>query len=134
MKRCILVCGILVCIFMMQVGQVYGQRLQDYAGSCTGKLKVVKMNWQKGGFESVGIINSITIKNESASACKDLMCFADFYAASGTRIGAVHFFIYEIIPAGKTKTFRNINIGFLPSPADQIRKASVDVLSGVEIK
>ena len=129
-KKLLIVMLLIPIIFsFMSIAQ--SQDLLDYKGPCTGNLNVVKFTWHKDGFESVCFLDSITIKNNSSSRCKDLMCFADFYGSSGTRIGAVSFIIYDSIPPGKTKTFRNINVGLLPSPADQIRSASFQALSGI---
>lgn len=107
------------------------QDLSDYVGPCRNNLVVKNSKWHKDGFESVCMLDSMTVKNNSSSNCKDMICSADFYGKSGSRIGRVGFIIYDSIPAGKTKTFRDINVGLMPSPSDQIRAASFQVVSGV---
>lgn len=98
---------------------------------CLGKLELIKFNWSRGGFETVAIINSMTIKNRGKNGCKDINSIMHFYAKSGTELGRSLFVIYDKIPAGKTKTFRDINVGFLPSPVEQVNSADVVILGGM---
>jgi hypothetical protein len=107
------------------------QDLIDYARSdCLRNLKIIKSSWEISGFGAVAIIKSITIKNSSKHNCKNVLGGADFYSANGTFLGATPFIIYDTVPAGKTRTFRDINIGFLPN--DQVKSAEFTIASGIQ--
>lgn len=90
---------------------------------------VVNFDWSVEGFGIVGVIKSITIKNTSSETCRDMMGIMTFSAKSGTKLGDVPFTIYDTVPPYQTKTFRNINVGLLPTPADQVKSASVMLLN-----
>ncbi len=90
---------------------------------------VVNFDWSVEGFGIVGVIKSITIKNTSSETCRDMMGIMTFSAKSGTKLGDVPFTIYDTVPPYQTKMFRNINVGLLPTPADQVKSASVMLLN-----
>jgi hypothetical protein len=123
----------LCCIFSFSFHFTsYSQDMKEYAlSSCYKNLKVVRYSWRKDGFGAVAVVSSITIKNNSKVKCKNILCAADFSSANGTHLGGTPFVIYDTIAEGKTRTFRDINIGLLPSPSDQIRKANIETISAI---
>jgi len=90
---------------------------------------LIGFRWVKGGFDTAAIINSITIRNTSDTECRDIRGVMIFSTRSGTELGRRSFTIYDIIPPNKTKTFRYINVGFMPSPSDQITNANVEIFN-----
>ncbi len=91
--------------------------------------QVVRFNWEKSGFGTVAILTSITIENTSSETCKDISGIMSFSAASGTVLGLSPFTIYDTISPHSKRTFRNINVGLLPPPVDQVKSATVEVLN-----
>jgi hypothetical protein len=78
------------------------------------KLELVKTSWRIGGFGTVAI-GDFTIKNSNSYRVKDFGIICEFYAKSGTKLGSGLAAIYDTIDAGKTRTFRDQNIGFVHS-------------------
>jgi hypothetical protein len=70
------------------------------------------LRWRKDGFGSV-MIADFAIKNASDVALKDVEIECLNYAPSGTTIDANYKTIYQLIPAHKTRTIREFNMGFL---------------------
>lgn len=73
----------------------------------------------KGGFESVFLLSG-ALENAADFPIKDVSIACDLLAASGTRVGRVAATLYEIVPAGGSKTFRDLNMGFMGS--DQVAR------------
>lgn len=92
-------------------------------------IEVVKNGWTLWGFWTVAS-HDITLKNTSDIDYKDITVVATYYSPSGTKLSSSVKTIYEVLPAGKTIIFRDINMGFVN---DQVAKASVSV-SDAEIK
>lgn len=82
---------------------------EDYA------LPVLKQfDWYKGGFNSVMILSKIVVSNNTKHReFYDFTVSCNLYAPSGTLLQTIEQVVYERVPAGKTRTFRNINMGFL---------------------
>lgn len=85
------------------------------------KLEVKKFSWSMEGFGNVAVIESLTVKNNGNTPCKDITLGVSFLAASGTQVGNLKYTIYDSIPAGKSKTFHNINLGFVNKQAHEAR-------------
>jgi phage-related protein len=79
-------------------------------------LQVKKLSWYKGGFDSSMLVN-ITLVNNGTRDVKDIELTCEHYSNSGTKIDSNTRTIYEIIPAGKTKTIKDFNMGFIHSQA-----------------
>jgi len=88
----------------------------------------VKFNWEKSGFGTVAILTSITIENTLDETCKDINGIMSFFAASGTKLGALNFTIYDIVSPHSKRTFKDINVGIMPSPVDQVKSAAIEIL------
>jgi hypothetical protein len=80
--------------------------------------KLEKFSWYKDGFGSVMIAN-FTIRNDGDVAVKDIEIQCVHSAPSGTVIDQNTRTIYDLIPAHKTRTFRNFNMGFIDSQASR---------------
>jgi len=79
-------------------------------------FKLAKFDWAKGGFDTVAVV-TVTFKNDNRYDVKDAVLECDFHGASGTRIARLTQTVYQRFPAGKAKTVREINMGFVPSQA-----------------
>ncbi|MCK7505058.1 MAG: hypothetical protein MZV70_13920 [Desulfobacterales bacterium] len=75
-------------------------------------------------------IHSVTIKNASNYDVKDIVVRFGYASDSGTTLGTHLFTIYKVLPKGKTKTFSNLNAGFIHP---QATKSGVDEIVSVEI-
>jgi hypothetical protein len=76
------------------------------------KLHIVKASWSKGGFGTV-MLYDFTVTNKSDLPMKDLQLECKTYGASGTKLNTLQYTLYETIPEGKTRTFRDLHIGFI---------------------
>lgn len=91
-----------------------------------GDMVVVKkMSWRLGGFDSVLVVD-MTIENKSSLNLKDFVLSCSTKGASGTELSDTKKTLYESIPAGKTKSFRDISMGFVSS---QSKKAGCEIIS-----
>jgi hypothetical protein len=77
------------------------------------------MRWEKGGFGTV-LVADITLTNKSAHPVKDVELFCGIWAESGTELGRLRHTIYEAFAPKKTKTVRQINMGFIHSQAHTV--------------
>lgn len=76
----------------------------------------LKFTWQKGGFDNV-MLATFTIHNRSSLNVKDVTIRCEHSAPSGTVIDSNTRTIYQTVLAGKKRTVRDINMGFIHSQA-----------------
>lgn len=67
---------------------------------------------EKGGFDTVLIISG-TLTNAADFAVKDVRIECELFGNSGTRVGRVSQTLFEIVPANGSKSFRELNMGFM---------------------
>ncbi|QOG20412.1 hypothetical protein [Bradyrhizobium sp. SEMIA] len=84
----------------------------------TDRMDITDQSWEKGGFNSVGIMN-FTIKNGNAYAVKDVTVSCRFFGKSGTLLNDNSQTVYDIVPANATKRFTKVNVGFINSQAQR---------------
>jgi hypothetical protein len=60
---------------------------------------------------------TFVIKNTSPFDIKDITIHCTNAAPSGTVIGSIDHTIYDLVKANSTKTFREVNMGFIHSQA-----------------
>ncbi len=79
-------------------------------------LLVKDWDFSGGRYGTEGILKTITIENRSSINFKDIKIKLSNLGVSGPKVGAEGYtsivVIHDFIPAGTTKTFKNINIGF----------------------
>lgn len=92
------------------------------------KLHIVKASWTTGGFGTV-MMYDFTVANKSDGPMKDLQLECKTYGASGTKLNTLQYTLYEKIPEGKTRTFRDLNIGFIDG---QSAGAECSIMSAVK--
>ncbi len=90
---------------------------RQYESDPKTALAVVDMRWSKGGFDNVMIIDSLVVENKAPIAMKDFDVLCVHSGPSGTEMDRNSRTIYEIVPAGSTSTFREINMGIIHSQA-----------------
>ena len=86
-------------------------------------LEVTKVNWRKGGFESVCIAD-LTIKNNSPIPIGDIAIQPVFMGESGSEVGNSpinRHVIAKVIQPGKSRKFSEINFGFISQEAASAR-------------
>jgi hypothetical protein len=99
--------------------------LYDPKPDAINALKLT-FTWSKEGFGNVMQAN-FTITNKGTRDVKDLEITCTHFAKSGTQIDRNTRTIYDVVKAGKTRTFRNFNMGFIHSQADKSRCEVVDL-------
>ena len=80
------------------------------------RVDISKFSWRKDGFGNV-MEADFAITNKSNHDVKDCTIECTHSAPSGTVIDSNKRTIYEVIKAGKTRSFRNFNMGFIHSQA-----------------
>lgn len=89
-------------------------------------VEIADFSWTKEAFGNV-MEATFTIKNTLPVKVKDIEVKCTHSAPSGTVIDSNRRTIYEIIGAGRTRTFRKVNMGFIHSQANRSACAVVDV-------
>lgn len=84
---------------------------------------LTNFSWSKGGFNTILVAN-FTLKNLNDLQVRDMEVVCEVMAPSGTTVSRPRTTVYEIIPAGKSKVFKEISVGLIHSQASG---ASCDV-------
>lgn len=92
-----------------------------YADDPEDALEITNFDWNKGGFGSIMIIDRLTVRNDAPFAIKDFVVKCIHQGPSGTDMDSNTRKVYEIVPAGESKTVRDINMGFIHSQATTSR-------------
>ena len=82
--------------------------------------------WHSGGF-GVVMVADFTVTNKNAFDVKDIEVTCKSYGASGTSLGSVDHTIYDVVKAGKTRKFKDVNVGFINSQASKANCEVTDV-------
>lgn len=77
----------------------------------------LKTRWGKSGFGNVMMANFTITNGSSASLISDITITCSMTAKSGAGVGLTQNTIYDSVERGKTKTIKNINMGFIDSQA-----------------
>jgi hypothetical protein len=91
----------------------------DPRRTALGHISIKNFNWTKGGFGTVMILNELTISNGSKYSAQDFQIECTVSAPSGTLLGRPSTTLYETVGAGKTRSFRDLSVGFVHSQATQ---------------
>jgi len=86
--------------------------------SIINKVTISDFSWKTTAFNTVMEAN-FTINNTNPFPVKDITIKCQHSANSGTVIDSNTHTIYEIIPANTSKTFNDINMGFIQSQASK---------------
>ncbi len=88
-------------------------------------MDALKLNykWWKTGFDNI-MEADFTIRNTSSRGVKDIEIECVHYAQSGTQIDRNTRTVYDVVPAGKTRTFPKFNMGFIH---DQVKSSSCQI-------
>ncbi len=79
-------------------------------------VKIIKQSWRTDGFGTIAVVN-LTVKNMAPFDVKDIIFLCNFYGNSGTRLNSIEKQVFEIIQWDETRTFKNIELGFINSQA-----------------
>ncbi len=88
----------------------------DPKSQAVSKIELKNLRWGKGGFGNVMEV-SVTLINNGQRDVKDIELKCEHFSNSGTRIDSNKRVIYEIIPAGKSKTIKEFNMGLIHNQA-----------------
>jgi len=102
----------------------YNEKVNQ-AETIANNIKVKSWSVRLGGYDNILIIDRLTLTNQNHFPVKDILINVKSYAASGTLLNSKDYTIYDIIPANKSKTFRDINLGFVDS---QGRKSNIEIV------
>jgi hypothetical protein len=115
------------------VAPVYGWQSEAPPGRIVTKpgpsvrdLEVADFQWSLQGFGNVMILNSVTVKNKSSVAWRDLAIVCEVFGKSGTKVGSTLRVIFDVVPAAGKKKFRDVNMGFV---SDQAANANCTIPS-----
>ncbi|MGQ0794141.1 MAG: hypothetical protein ACT4NX_08690 [Deltaproteobacteria bacterium] len=80
-------------------------------------ILVKNWQWEAGQYGTEGILKEITLQNTSANNYKDIKIKVNNLGVGGPKLGIKEGYtsvavIHKVLPAGSTKTFREINVGF----------------------
>lgn len=92
-----------------------------YSDNPEEALEIVDFDWSKGGFGSIMMIDRMTVRNDAPFAIKDFVVKCIHQGPSGTDMDRNTRTVYDVIPAGDSKTVREINLGFIHSQATTTR-------------
>jgi hypothetical protein len=81
-------------------------------------VKLSKMSWKKGGFDSVMIV-SFTLENTNSFPVKDVEVTCEGSGNSGTLIDINVRTIYDVVKAKSAKPISNFNMGLIHSQASK---------------
>ena len=90
-------------------------------------MELTDITWKKDGFGSV-MVMSAAIKNNGASAVKDVEIDCDHSSNSGTKIDSNSKVVYEIVPPGQSIKIKEFNMGFIHSQAASTKCRISDVV------
>ncbi|WP_404357039.1 hypothetical protein [Methylotuvimicrobium sp. KM1] len=79
-------------------------------------VKIIKQSWRKDGFGTIAVVD-LTVKNTAPFDVKDIIFLCNFYGNSGTQLNSIEKQVFEIIRYDETRTFKNIDLGFINSQA-----------------
>jgi hypothetical protein len=106
---------------------VSAQRPPDPKTTALDALKFEKLEWTKGGFDSIMLITT-TIKNNGTRPVKDLTIECTHSSNSGTRIDSNKKTVFERIDAGKSLRLKDFSMGFIHSQASRTSCAITDAV------
>lgn len=92
--------------------------IEEAARNPHRNITMQNFDWSKSGFGSI-MMASFRLKNENGFAVKDIAITCGLFAKSGTQLSTARQVIYEIIPAKSTRTFREVNLGFINQQSAQ---------------
>ncbi len=79
------------------------------------EITVKDYKWGSGGAGTVGILKEITLENKGKTALKNIEIEANMYTINDVPLGSLRSTIHDVLPPEGTKTFYNINFGFMHS-------------------
>ena len=88
----------------------------DPKAAAISDVEMKNLTWQKAGFDNIMEV-SVTFVNKGTRGVKDVELTCEHFSNSGTRIDNNKRVIYEIVPAGKSKSIKKFNMGFIHSQA-----------------
>lgn len=91
------------------------------------QVKVKSQKWRLDGFGNVMVVD-LSIENSSKINLKDFVVECETVGQSGTSLGKVRKTVFDTLPAGKTKKFKNINMGFVNS---QSKRAGCEIIGAL---
>ena len=100
----------------------YAERSKGYknewqANNPSNYLSISETTWNKGGFGAVGI-HSFSIQNKANISFKDIIIRVDYFSETGTFLGRSLRTVYKQIPSKETINIRELNMGFIPTDAN----------------
>lgn len=91
------------------------------------KTKIKSFRWWREGFDTI-LMADLVVENKGRHGVRDFEVRCSGYAPSGTRIDGNKQVIYETVPAGKTKSFKKVNMGFLHGQVEKVGCYVTDIV------
>ncbi len=99
--------------------------LESMKANPVAYVKLIKQSWYLGGFGRIGI-HKVTIRNNNKFTIKNIGLMFTYYSGGRDKCGLATYVIKDKIPANSSKTFREINTGFIDS---QAKGCNAEILS-----
>jgi hypothetical protein len=74
------------------------------------------------------MIVDLVIENKNKINLKDFIVECETIGASGTSLGKTRKTVFDKLPAGKSRTFKGINMGFV---SNQSKKAGCEIIGAL---
>lgn len=81
-------------------------------------IVVKSFKWGSGVPGTIGVMRELTLENISGLTYTKIQLLVEFYSSTGVPLGSNELKIYEVLPAGKTRTFRDLEIGIIQLSPD----------------
>jgi len=88
-------------------------------------IQIEHITYSFGGFDNVLIVK-VKLKNRGKVTLKDFLFDCVTVSQSNTELGKPQYTLYQSLAPGQSKTFSNVNIGFVNS---QTARAGCEVIS-----
>ena len=109
--KIIIVTFIAIAIMAITPSVSYAQtRIKD---TPQNSLEILNYEWKYGGTGTEAVLKSITIHNRGKRDYRNISIEVDLYSYSDVPHGSIEAIIKDSIAAGTTKTFENVNFGFM---------------------
>ena len=81
-------------------------------------IVVKSFKWGSGVPGTVGVLRSLTLENISGLNYTKIQLLVEFFSPTGVPLGSNDLTLYETLPAGETRTFRDLEIGLIQLSPD----------------
>ena len=104
-------------VWLSHASETYGSPNDAIKQSTIDFISIKKVSLRTGAFDTV-MLASFMIVNDSVYDVKDLEITITSYGKSGTKVDTNKRVLYDIVKSKHSKAFKNFNMGFVHSQAN----------------